>query len=180
MGLEVVINLGVECDRHCTSSPGDLGRSQDLLWHQAVEHGRISAPTADISAWSRRDFGFWSVFGPVWGRFWAGVGPESKISAQGGEYTWTISVPDIWDAPSTRPAIRFLQGGPGLVLPRSNGTRGCTLDGYKISKLLKDRKSVMLGVWGAPGDPGDPSKRWGGEAPHLLKESPGNPNFVFI
>ncbi len=30
------------------------------------------------------------------------------------------------------------------------GGRGCTLDGYKILKIFKGRKSVMLGVWVAP------------------------------
>ena len=29
--------------------------------------------------------------------------------------------------------------------------RGCTVGGYKICELLKDRESVILGVWAAPG-----------------------------
>ncbi len=31
--------------------------------------------------------------------------------------------------------------------------RGCTLGGYKIDQFFKDRKSVILGVWAAPGAP---------------------------
>ncbi len=29
-------------------------------------------------------------------------------------------------------------------------SRGCTLGGYEIVKFVKDRKSVILGVWAAP------------------------------
>jgi hypothetical protein len=31
--------------------------------------------------------------------------------------------------------------------------RGCTVGGYEIDQLFKDRKSVILGVWAAPGAP---------------------------
>jgi hypothetical protein len=42
---------------------------------------------------------------------------------------------------------------------------GCTLDGYKILKFVKDRGSVIFGVWAA--------KRWGAKPPTVWKGLPG-------
>ncbi len=46
--------------------------------------------------------------------------------------------------------------------------RGCTLDSYKISNLVKDRKSVILGVWVAPGAPETLAKGGGRSPPPLF------------
>ncbi len=43
--------------------------------------------------------------------------------------------------------------------------RGCTLGGYKIVELFKDRKSVIFGVWAATGGRGTLPKGGGAKPP---------------
>ena len=52
------------------------------------------------------------------------------------------------------------------------GKRG---PGFLISDFLTDRKSSIFGGLGGPGQPGNPPRRWGGEAPHLFGRFPGRP-----
>jgi hypothetical protein len=52
--------------------------------------------------------------------------------------------------------------------------RGCTLDGYIILKIFKDRKSAILGVWATPGDP-ETLAIGGGLRPHISEGPPGPP-----
>ncbi len=48
--------------------------------------------------------------------------------------------------------------GDGAAHPEPSKRCGCTLDGCKILDFVKCRKSVILGVWAAPGAPGTRAK----------------------
>ncbi len=52
--------------------------------------------------------------------------------------------------------------------------RGCTLDGYHFFELFKDRKSVILGVWAAPGGP-ETLAKGGGRSPPPFGRVSGPP-----
>ena len=43
------------------------------------------------------------------------------------------------------------KSGPEARFSARKHYRGCNLDGYKVLKLFKDRKLVILGVWAPPG-----------------------------
>ncbi len=60
-------------------------------------------------------------------------------------------------------------GGPAIK-PK----RGCTLAGSKVFDFVKDRKSVILGVWAAPGAPETRSKG-GGRSPPPFGRISGAP-----
>ena len=69
-------------------------------------------------------------------------GPESKSAS-------------VWTGLEAKFGRDPAEGRPLRDLPdsRLHPKRGCTLDGCEIFELFKDRKSVILGVWVAPGAP---------------------------
>ncbi len=87
-----------------------------------------------------------------------------------------------------RPPLRHPPNAPRLSLSLTLSTvarasmphmsrrkmRGCTLAGSKVVKQMKDRKSVIFGVWAAPGAP-ETRPKGGGRSPPPFGRFSGAP-----
>ena len=83
---------------------------------------------------------------------------------------------DFWRAVPAKDRAPLLLQQALTYDPRdpSCTSRGCTLDGYKILELLKGRRSIILGVWAAPGAP-ETLPKGGGLRPPPFARVPGAP-----